>query len=73
LVAKVSGNIARGAIASFRASNVAFRFRSEFKINSNFVILKSNERKGKARVSAKPKLKRNIQSSCLSLGKTSSG
>jgi len=55
------------------ACNKAFRFVTEFNIDTDFVILKSNERKGKSRVAAEPKLKRNVKSSSFSLRKTSSG
>ena len=36
--------------------------RSDIKVNLDFVVLKSNQRKGKSRVAAEPELKRNIQS-----------
>jgi len=55
------------------ACNKAFRFVTEFNIDTDFVILKSNKRKGKSRVAAEPELKRNVKSSSFSLRKTSSG
>jgi len=56
-----------------RSGNIAFTLGSEFKVELDFVVLKSNKRKSKTRVSAEPELKGDIEGSCVGSGKTSSG
>jgi len=69
----IAGSCASTASSGDRSGNIAFTLGSELKVELDFVVLKSNKRKSKTRVSAEPELKGNIEGSCVGSGKTSSG
>jgi hypothetical protein len=60
-------------VGTIYTSNVALGLVAELNVDTDLVVLESNERKSKTRVAAEPELKRNVKSSSLSLNETSTG
>jgi hypothetical protein len=64
----IASSCASTASSGDRSGNIAFTLGSKLKVELDFVVLKSNKRKSKTRVSAEPELKGNIEGSCVGSG-----
>ena len=62
LLVSLGHGLLSGGVGKRAYGPQTFTIRSEIKVDLDFVVLKSNKRKGKSRVSAIPEAKRNVKS-----------